>query len=56
MALSSTVESMLKTAERDNRKSNYRVYQFYKRRLECMALPPADYEDAVKRLASALRV
>lgn len=56
MALSPIVEAMLKTAERDNRKGNYRIYQLYKRRLECMALPPVDYEEAVKRLASALRV
>lgn len=56
MALSPTVEAMLKAAERDNRKGNYRIYQFYKRRLECMCLPPVDYEEAVKRLSSALRV
>ena len=56
MALSPTVEAMLETAKRDNRKGNYRIYQLYKMRLECMDLPSVDYEEAVKRLASALRV
>lgn len=56
MALSPTVEAMLETAKRDNRKGNYRIYRLYKMRLECMDLPSVDYEEAVKRLASALRV
>ena len=56
MALPDQVESMIKTAKRDQRKGNYQVYQLYKRRLECMALSPSDYEEAVRRLSDALRV
>lgn len=56
MALSPKVEALLKTAERDKRRNDYRIYQLYKRQLEGMCLSSMDYEEAVKRLSSALRV
>lgn len=56
MALPLIADGLIKTANRDQRKGNYQVYQLYKRRLECMALSPEAYEEAVKQLASALGV
>lgn len=37
-------------------KGDYRVYSMYKGRIDSMGLTPAQYEEAIKRLAKALRV
>jgi hypothetical protein len=47
---------MIKTAEKSRREGSYQLYQFYKRQLERAGLSPEAYEEAVKQLASALRI
>lgn len=47
---------LLETANRDTAKGDYRVYNVYHQELNTMELSPAEYQEAVKRLADALRV
>ena len=55
MSYSNRINRLLESAKRAE-KGNYRVYNSYRQELNAMALSPADYEEAVKRLAKALKV
>lgn len=49
-------EHLIKAAKGSTMKGNYMVYNSYRQELNTMALSPADHQEAVKRLADALRV
>lgn len=49
-------EQLIETANRDAAKGNYMVYNEYHQVLYTMELSPAEHQEAVKRLADALRV
>lgn len=56
MSLPIGAERIIKAASKSPTKGNYTVYNSYRQELSAMALSPADYEEAVKRLAKVLRV
>ena len=51
-----TVDTIIMDAKADRRKGDYRVYNDYKQKLGCVCTSSAEYEDACKRIAKALRV
>lgn len=56
MKLPECAERLIKAAKGSTTKGNYTVYNSYRQELNTMALSPADHQEAVKRLADALRV
>lgn len=49
------VNRLIESAEKSRHKGNYLVYAQFKQRIP-LGLSTTEYEDAVRRLASALRV
>ena len=49
-------ERLIRAAKNSPTKGNYTVYTSYRQELNTMALSPAEHQEAVKRLADALRV
>lgn len=52
----SEVDKIILDAKADRRKDDYRVYNDYKQKLGCVCTSSAEYEEACKRIARALRV
>lgn len=52
----SEVDKIILDAKADRRKGDYRVYNDYKQKLWCICTSSAEYEEACKRIAKALRV
>lgn len=52
----SEVDKIILDAKADRRKGDYRVYNDYKQRLGCVCISSAEYEEACKKIAKALRV
>ena len=52
----SEVDRIILDARADRRKGDYRVYNDYKQKLGCVCDSSAEYEEACKRIAKALRV
>lgn len=50
------VDKVVADAKADRRKGDYRVYNDYKQRLGCVCTSSAEYEEACKKIAKALRV
>ena len=50
------VDIIVADAKADSRKGDYRVYNDYKQKLGCVCTSSAEYEEACKRIARALRV
>ncbi len=49
------IQRVLASANRD-KKSDLRVYEYYKRHLQELEITPREYERAVRKLANVLRV
>ena len=54
--IASEVDKIILDAKADRRKGDYRVYNDYKQKLWCICTSSAEYEEACKRIAKALRV
>lgn len=54
--IASEVDKIILDARADRRKGDYRVYNDYKQKLGCVCASSAEYEEACKRIAKALRV
>lgn len=50
------VDRIILDARADRRKGDYRVYNDYKQKLGCVCTSSAEYEEACKIIAKALRV
>lgn len=56
MMLSKEVRSIVDAASADKRKGNYHVYEFYKQKLQMTCTSTAEYQEACRDVAKALRV
>ena len=54
--IASEVDKIILNARADRRKGDYRVYNDYKQKLGFVCTSSAEYEEACKRIAKALRV
>jgi hypothetical protein len=54
--LPKVVQGIIKDAVTSGSKGDYRVYNLYKQRLNRVPLSSYEYQEAVKQLATALRV
>lgn len=50
------IDIIVADAKADRRKGDYLVYNYYKHRLGCVCTSSAEYEEACKKIAKALRV